>query len=1063
MKAKYYLLIVFALFCSIQSKAQNTLDKIGLTSSTPSSVAYSVRQLSTNYTGPLLRVKVGTSFYDVYPDISTSIFSLNSKISAPIGTYNAVVGTATANELNTIIVSGTTNATVVVWYDQSGNGVNVFPAVNPSSPTQKIISLGTINTLFGLPTIYFDRNDWFVSSNTVNYSAQIGATVNAVAQNIATNTGLGGIIGTANAAPQPGYGISFDITTNYGYFSDGAGCNTQSTAENSTNPKILTDIFLNNTNNLSNFYVNGVLRSSSSSTCSIYTSSGSKVYIGCARGYSSFAFNGNISESIIFPNQFTAGERNALESNQTSTYFSPFVSITSSATGAICGGTSVTFTANAQNFSTTPSYQWYKNGVAIAGANSSTYTTTSLTNNDQINVTCSTPTSMVSDNSLSLWLDAGNSSSYSGTGSTWTDLSGNNNNATLVNSPTFSSANQGSIEFNGTNYGVVNNPSSNLILGTSDFTMSWWQLASTNNPNTRLFGNINNSSWSANNWVVTQNFSAANTIGYYANNSNLYPVLSATTIPQTWQNILVIRSGNSWSIYLNNVLISSSTSSFSVDGGLSKPFYIGTSGWITADGYWNGKIANITLYRKALTSAERLQNYNALAGRFGLISSNSFTSNTITSTVTALPSATITVTGDACINKTTLSVPTGMTSYAWYKDNVAVSGATSNSFIPTTAGDYKVAVTNGTCNATSTSTTITVCGLTSDGKMLPITSAATLISNEGGTNSGTTINNLGTIINTTGLTTTTGNIGTNSVVLGGVISANNGVSSSFGVIYSTDANFGTYSTATIQSNVTAGTYSITISGLSASTTYYAKSFVINSAGTNYGPTVNFTTATPPPLVTNGLVLNLDAGNSSSYPGTGTTWTDLSGNGNHGTLINSPTYSSSNGGNFLFNGSNYASLTPTSLPTGTSDRTIIAFVKTPTSMGHYQHIIHWGSTSNNQAFGLAFVNNQISTHIWGPCPTQGGVNVSSATNYCFATTYTNTGTLHKFWINGVSQGSGVSYSINTGTTDARVGMRITGSEGWGPSGQIYQVLVYNRALSDAEIQQVFDVQRGRFGL
>lgn len=746
MKAKYYLLIVFALFCSIQSKAQNTLDRIGLTSSTPASVAYSVRQLSTNYTGPLLRVKVGTSFYDVYPDTSTSIFSLNSKISAPIGTYNAVVGTATASALNTIIVSGTTNATVVVWYDQSGNGVNVFSAVNPSSPTQKIISLGTINTLFGLPTIYFDRNDWFVSSNTVNYSAQIGATVNAVAQNIATNSGLGGIIGTANAAPQPGYGISFDITTNYGYFSDGAGCNTQSTAENSTNPKILTDIFLNNTNNLSNFYVNGVLRSSSSSTCSIYTASGSKVYIGCARGYGSFAFNGNISESIIFPNQFTTGERNALESNQTSTYFSPFVSITSSATGAICGGASVTFTANAQNFFTTPSYQWYKNGVALAGANSTTFTTTSLANNDQINVTCSTATSIVSDNTLSLWLDAGNSSSYSGSGSTWTDLSGNSNNATLVNSPTFNSANQGSIEFNGTNYGVVNNPSSNLILGTSDFTLSWWQLASTNNPNTRLFGNINNSSWSANNWVVTQNFSAANTIGYYANNSNLYPVLSATTIPQTWQNIVVSRSGNTWSIYLNNVLISSSSSSFSVDGGLSKPFYIGTSGWITSDGYWNGKIANITLYRKALSSTERLQNYNAIAGRFGLISSNSFTSNTITTTVTALPSATVTVAGDACINKTTLSVPTGMTSYAWYKDNAAISGATSNSYIPTSGGAFSVLVTNGTCSSTSSPNSIFVCGLTADGSMSQLETSTTLVSKEGALNNGKGIDENGKIL-----------------------------------------------------------------------------------------------------------------------------------------------------------------------------------------------------------------------------------------------------------------------------------------------------------------------------
>ena len=54
-------------------------------------------------------------------------------------------------------------------------------------------------------------------------------------------------------------------------------------------------------------------------------------------------------------------------------------------------------------------------------------------------------------------------------------------------------------------------------------------------------------------------------------------------------------------------------------------------------------------------------------------------------------------------------------------------------------------------------------------------------------------------------------------------------------------------------------------------------------------------------VTNGLVLHLDAGQSTSYPGTGTTWTDLSGYGRIGTLTNGPTYSSVNGGSIVFAG------------------------------------------------------------------------------------------------------------------------------------------------------------------
>ena len=61
------------------------------------------------------------------------------------------------------------------------------------------------------------------------------------------------------------------------------------------------------------------------------------------------------------------------------------VSITSSASGAVCAGTNITFTAVVSNISS-PTYQWYKNNIAINGATSSTYSTTTLNNNDQIYV-----------------------------------------------------------------------------------------------------------------------------------------------------------------------------------------------------------------------------------------------------------------------------------------------------------------------------------------------------------------------------------------------------------------------------------------------------------------------------------------------------------------------------------------------------------------------------------------------------------------------------------------------------------------------------------------------------
>jgi hypothetical protein len=61
------------------------------------------------------------------------------------------------------------------------------------------------------------------------------------------------------------------------------------------------------------------------------------------------------------------------------------------------------------------------------------------------------------------------------------------------------------------------------------------------------------------------------------------------------------------------------------------------------------------------------------------------------------------------------------------------------------------------------------------------------------------------------------------------------------------------------------------------------------------------TFTGPNVVSQGLVLALDAGNSKSYPGSGTTWSDLSGNGNNGTLVNGVGYNSSNLGSLVFDG------------------------------------------------------------------------------------------------------------------------------------------------------------------
>jgi uncharacterized protein (TIGR02145 family) len=724
------LFTILFLFVAFIANAQNALNNIGLTSSTPASVAYSLRLLSSSYAGPLIRIKVGTSFYDVYPDLSTNKFSLSSKISASISTYNAAASAASTNALSTII-SGSTDATVAIWYDQSGNGVHVLS--NTSSA--KIITAGTVNTLYGQPTIYFSGSNGeslLTSSNSVDYSALSGATVNAVAQNVATTSSFGGIIGAAYALPNPGYNIAYDATIGKGYASDGAGC-TYGTNLSSTNPQVVTNIFTNTTTNLSNTYINGVLKTNSGSQCNLTHSSGSKIYIGSARGYGPASFIGNISEAIIFPKQLADAERNPLEANQTQTYCSPTVTITSSTSGSVCAGTNITFTANAYNFTTTPTYQWYKNNTLITGATSSTYSTTTLSNNDVISasaIPASVSASTVTTNLIAN-LDAGNSSSYNGTGNTWTDLTGNGNKVTLTNTG-YSTVNGGGIALNTNGYGTqtLASPPFN-----GDFT--WSTIFRFNDGMWDWLYNVGG----YNGLILTvpgkPGFSWG---GWYNNKIDANAESSLTN--GNYYMLTFVRSGNAISCYLQASpygVGSSVSGNISLVSPLIGKAPDGSSPWP------NGIVNLILLYNRALTQSEITQNYNTYAARFGF-SAAGISSNTITTTISASPSANITVNGDACINKTTLTTTSGLSSYAWYKDNVVISGATSNTYTPSASGAYQVQVSNGSCSSTSTSTTIYTCGRTADGKMAVLETSTILVSKEGALNSGNGVDDRGFLL-----------------------------------------------------------------------------------------------------------------------------------------------------------------------------------------------------------------------------------------------------------------------------------------------------------------------------
>jgi hypothetical protein len=515
------------------------------------------------------------------------------------------------------------------------------------------------------------------------------------------------------------------------------------------------------------------------------------------------------------------------------------VSISSSAapSNTICAGTNVTFTANISGF-TNPSYKWYVNGTEISGAISSAYSSTSLTNGAQVyvKVTGASADGAIVTDGLRFNLDAGKSASYAGTGTTWTDLSGNGNHGTLAGStlPVYNSDNGGSFVFNGSTSNVnLNKNATEIGIYDNSYTADAWVYPTDLSGDRGMFGDEQAVQRKGLHLIFR---GGSIHQGHFGSDAN-----AGSVTANSWWHIVFTfdKSNGSTRIYKNGV--------YQGNGEIGS--YIGTTNIHLGQaynntGFFHGKGAVYKMYNRVLSAAEVATNYNALKDRFSSNGVNS-NSNIITTTVNAGPAIpVITVTGDACVNKTTLSTPAGFT-YAWYKDNVLIPSSNVRTYSPTIAGDYKVQVTSGSCSNQSTATTISTCGVTADGRMRSIATPTTLVSQEGGVNFGTGVSEAGATVNATGISTTLGTIGATTAVVSGVISSTNARTTSIGVIYSTDSNFGTYSTSSTQSNVASGTHVFTLSGLSSTTTYHAKSFIVNIAGTSYGPAVSFTTTTPP--------------------------------------------------------------------------------------------------------------------------------------------------------------------------------------------------------------------------
>ena len=216
----------------------------------------------------------------------------------------------------------------------------------------------------------------------------------------------------------------------------------------------------------------------------------------------------------------------------------------------------------------------------------------------------------------------------------------------------------------------------------------------------------------------------------------------------------------------------------------------------------------------------------------------------------------------------------------------------------------------------------------------------------------------------------------------------------------------------------------------------------------------------PPIVTNGLVLYLDAANRQSYVSGSTTWFDATANGLSGSLVNGPTFNSANGGSIVFDGVD--DFVNTSLNTMYNDFTVGVWFKQVGSVIAYQRLV-----DKNYLDGFWIGRNSNNVNSWG-----GGV-LNSTFPFGIYITLTDgiwhyivskrEGSTHTIYGDGITNTiSGTVSTTAVNTANVLIGRSDQpGIDSM--TGNIASVQIYNRALTASEVLQNYNSTKARFGL
>lgn len=231
----------------------------------------------------------------------------------------------------------------------------------------------------------------------------------------------------------------------------------------------------------------------------------------------------------------------------------------------------------------------------------------------------------------------------------------------------------------------------------------------------------------------------------------------------------------------------------------------------------------------------------------------------------------------------------------------------------------------------------------------------------------------------------------------------------------------------------------------------------------------------PKIVTDGLVLCLDAAGTKSYPGTGTAFNDLSGSGYNATLVNGPTFSSSNKGIINFDGTNdHCTLSTNSsseIRNITTPYTIVAWVRpyalhtgaivgayscSGTTMYIYLRVYSNAGNLRAQCFYTTSTGGAGARENYGTITLNNWVQISVVVSGTASSAYM------KIYLNNSASSN---YSIGAigvvNTINWRLGAANCNADWF--NGDIAQVLMYNRDFSADEILQNYNATKGRFGL